>query len=112
MKQGRRPARSLELAQEIILGVALAGLRPAMEDRRLVQLTGQRKVPPQVSKLVFARRETAVVVEPGLAHCNDQRVTSERSDMWPVPIRFRGVVRVNAGGRLNASDRREHDRAA
>ena len=81
MQQCRRPAGRVNLAQQVVLGVALAGLRAAVQDGRLVQLACQAQVTAQVGELVGARREATVVVEARLADGDDRRVAREIGDL-------------------------------
>ena len=57
------PPNARSSREERVLGVALARPRPAVEDRRLAGLGGEREVPAEVRELGEDRREDPVVVE-------------------------------------------------
>ena len=60
---GHRGPERTELREERVLGIALPGPRPAVQDRRLAGLDRERQVAAKVDELVGDRREDPVVVE-------------------------------------------------
>ena len=96
MQHSRRRASIGQLAQQVVLGIALAGLGAAVQDRRLVAIGGKPQVAPQVGELVLARGEAAVVVQTGLAKRHDQRVERELDDGRPGGLGSGRDVRMDA----------------
>ncbi len=63
-----------------------------MEDGGLAHLEGQRKVAAKVVELGLDRREDPVVVEAGLADCDDQRIRRQHPDLRPALVVHAGRV--------------------
>ena len=96
MQQRGWSALFVKGAQQVVLCVTLAGLRSAVQDRRLVQLFREAQVAAQVGQLVVARREATVVVEARLADGNHHRVAREIRDCRKVAVAVARDVRVDA----------------
>src|SRR3954468_15361119 len=83
----RRPgACGHQLAQQIVVRVALFRLRSAVDDDRLTQVPGELEVAAQIAQLIVARRKSAVVVETRLADRDGGWVARELGDCRKVSI--------------------------
>src|SRR6185312_16766609 len=74
-----------------------------MQEYRLADPGGELQLAREGAALDIARAEVAVVIEPALAHCYDERMRGEPLELCgELIVELGGVMRVNACGRKQA----------
>lgn len=107
--RGCRPPS--KLAEQVVVSVAPARARTAMEDERLVRLERELGVAAERPELCIARREAAVVVQTCLPDRDDLRLPRQPRDLAPrVVVEAVRDVWMNPDRCMEAVVTRELDR--
>src|SRR6188508_708202 len=96
MEQCRWSAGLIDLANQVVLGIALSGLGSAMQKRRLTELQREPQMASQVGDLRFPRGEPAVVVESCFANGNYRSIGGQGNDLVPSGLGAFRHVRMDA----------------